>query len=190
MSAEVWSHDPAGELCGSEFASIVKDVSGRVCSRMELDQRTTLEEQDREFIREKCAQMVQSHLHPCDDRRFRTKDRVVCRLAQPPSWVAGTIVETERDGPDAPTGRRRVPYLVKVDPPNGRLICVPRDESDVVRAEACFECTVWRPCANPDPDPNPKPKPKPKPNPNPNPNLHPNQGGGASEGAGARGAGA
>ena len=142
VSAEVWSHDPAGELCGSEFASIVKDVSGRVCSRMELGQRTTLEEQDREFIREKCAQMVQSHLHPCDDRRFRTKDRVVCRLAQPPSWVAGTIVETERDGPDAPTGRRRVPYLVKVDPPNGRLICVPRDESDVVRAEACFECTV------------------------------------------------
>ena len=142
VSAEVWSHDPAGELCGSEFASIVKDVSGRVCSRMELDQRTTLEEQDREFIRERCAQMVQSHLHPCDDRRFRTKDRVVCRLAQPPSWVAGTIVETERDGPDAPTGRRRVPYLVKVDPPNGRLICVPRDESDVVRAEACFACTV------------------------------------------------
>ena len=142
VSAEVWSHDPDDELCGSEFASIVKDVSGRVCSRMELGQRTALEEQDLEFIREKCAQLVQSHLHPCDDRRFRTKDRVVCRLAQPPSWVAGMIVGTEREGPDAPTVQRRIPYLVKVDPPNGRLICVPRDDSDVVRAEACFECTV------------------------------------------------
>ena len=131
---------PDHELCDSEFESIVKDVSGRVCSR--LGQRTALEEQDHEFIRKKCAQMVQSHLHPCDDRRFRKNDRVVCRLAQPPSWVAGTIVGTEREGPDAPTGRRRIPYLVKVDPPNRRLICVPRDDSDVVRAEACFECTV------------------------------------------------
>ena len=104
VSAEVWSHDPDHELCDSEFESIVKDVSGRVCSR--LGQRTALEEQDHEFIREKCAQMVQSHLHPCDDRRFRKNDRVVCRLAQPPSWVAGTIVGTEREGPDAPTGRR------------------------------------------------------------------------------------
>ena len=61
MSAEVWSHDPAGELCGSEFASIVKDVSGRVCSRMELGQRTTLEEQDREFIREARAAIKQGY---------------------------------------------------------------------------------------------------------------------------------
>ena len=42
--------------------------------------------------------------------------------------------------PDGP--ERRIPYLVKFDPPNRRLICVPRDDSDVVRAEACFECTV------------------------------------------------
>ena len=143
VTAEVASHDPDDELCVVEFESIVKNVTGQVGSRMKLGRRTALEEQDREFIREKCAQMVQSRLHPCDDLRFRAQDRVVCRLAQLPSWVAGTIfLETEREGPDAPTGRRRIPYLVKLDPPNRWLIRLPGDDSDVVRAEACFECTV------------------------------------------------
>lgn len=43
----------------------------------------------------------------------------------------------EKD-PKDPTGQARLPYVVKLDPPEGRLIAVHADESDLVRAEVCF----------------------------------------------------
>ena len=140
VKAEVWSQDPKNMLHGSEFANIVKLVAGWVRARMAQSQpqRTVLEEQDHDFIRETCGRMVQNHLHPRADRRFRTGDRVVCRLAGRRAWAAGTILQLDRDDPDDPTGQTQIPYLVRIDPPNSRLICVPRDENGVVRAEACF----------------------------------------------------
>ena len=34
--------------------------------------------------------------------------------------------------------QRSLPYVVKIDPPNSRLVSVPMDDNKVVRAEVCF----------------------------------------------------
>ena len=79
--------------------------------------------------------MVEDELAPYVGLRFGKHDRVVCHLAGRRAWAAGTIIELDRDDQENGT---QIPYLVKIDPPNGRVICVPRDDNHVVRAEFCF----------------------------------------------------
>ena len=71
-------------------------------------------------------------------RRFLKLDRVVCKIGAPRPWAPGTIMSINEDDPEDPTRRSKVPYVVKCDPPVGRLISVPEDVNDLVRPEVCF----------------------------------------------------
>ena len=70
--------------------------------------------------------------------RFKQFERVVCRVGGARSWAAGTIQAINEADPEDPTGRTKLAYVVKIDPPNARLISVPRDVNELVRPEVCF----------------------------------------------------
>ena len=40
--------------------------------------------------------------------------------------------------PDDGSGRRKFAYIVLTDPPTARLVSVPQDSNDLIRAEVCF----------------------------------------------------
>ena len=63
---------------------------------------------------------------------------MVCYLSGRRTWAAGTVIKLDQVDTDDPTGQTKHPYLVKIDPPNVRIICVPLDHSDVIQAEVCF----------------------------------------------------
>mmetsp|Transcript_16560 Transcript_16560/g.51538 ORF Transcript_16560/g.51538 Transcript_16560/m.51538 type:complete len:242 (+) Transcript_16560:477-1202(+) len=73
---------------------------------------------------------------PPPPRRFRRGDRVVCQIGGKVGWAPGTINAVDELNPSDPT--EVLPYVVKVDPPVGRLIIVPFDANAVCRAEICF----------------------------------------------------
>ena len=67
-------------------------------------------------------------LNPTPPRlRFQKTDRVICKVSG--RWAAGTVVSLNEDNN---------PYIVKLDPPIGRLICVPVDDSNVCAVEVCW----------------------------------------------------
>ena len=49
-----------------------------------------------------------------------------------------TRTRTPTPTPTLTRTRTLTRYVVKIDPPNGRLISVPRDSHDIVRPEVCF----------------------------------------------------
>jgi hypothetical protein len=72
-------------------------------------------------------------------KRFEKMDRVLCFIGLPDMpWIPGTIQSLDEEDPSDPTGRKKLPYVVKVDPPINRLISVPRDVNTLVTAERCF----------------------------------------------------
>ncbi|KAK3253206.1 hypothetical protein CYMTET_37531 [Cymbomonas tetramitiformis] len=76
--------------------------------------------------------------------RFARFDRVVCLVGGDRQWASGNIQSLNEVDPSNPTVV--FPYVVKTDPPQGRLISVPSDENDTVRAEVCFgqrEGAMW-----------------------------------------------
>ena len=137
--AEVRTRDPEQLLRTGEHEHIVGCISDRVCARMAYVQHTALDEEDHALIRRTSTQIVRHLLHPPGTgRRFVMHDRVVCHLTGQRAWAAGTIVKLDQDDDDDPTGENPLPYLVKIDPPKSRIVCAPRDDNDVVRAEVCF----------------------------------------------------
>jgi hypothetical protein len=62
----------------------------------------------------------------------------VCKVGGERRWASGTIQAINEDDPGDPTGQAKLPYVVKMDPPKARLISVPKDINDLVRAEVCF----------------------------------------------------
>ena len=138
VASEVWALDPESRLHADDFASIVGCVADRVCARMVHLTKDVVDDDDRAFIRRTSVRMVQIRLHPSPDRRFGTHDRVICHLSGRRAWAAGTIIELNRDDSDDPTGETQLPYLVRVDPPHSRIVCVPMDDNEIVRAEVCF----------------------------------------------------
>ena len=137
VSAEVATRDKDSLLHTDVVAKIIGCITDRVCRRMLYMQQTELDDEDRAFIRCASSRMVRERLTP-DCRRFGKHDRVVCRLAGRRLWAAGTVTELYCELDDRYHGETQVPYLVKIDAPNERVICVPRDEPNVVRAEVCF----------------------------------------------------
>ena len=69
--------------------------------------------------------------------RFAKTDRVLC-LVDEDMWAAGAVASLNEDHPGDPTGKTKLPYVVKLDPPIGRLICVPMDDNDCCAPEVCF----------------------------------------------------
>merc|ERR1711920_93259 len=98
--------------------------------------RPELNEEDHILIQRSVKEMVELRLRY--SYRYKKFDRVVCRIGGDRKWAAGTIMGLDEKDPKDPTGQARLPYVVKLDPPEGRLIAVHADESDLVRAEVCF----------------------------------------------------
>jgi hypothetical protein len=99
-------------------------------------QRAALDDEDRAFIQRSSTRMAKVRLHGA--RRFGKHDRVVCRLAGQRAWASGSIIKLDQPDQDDIMGETPIPYLVKIDPPNARVVCVPMDDNSTVRAEVCF----------------------------------------------------
>ena len=117
-------------------------VTAKVLGVMNRDQRTELDSEDCDFIEKRVRKMVDECHAEYDSRRaakahFHKFDRVVCNVGRERQWAAGTIQSVNEDDPIDPRGPK-LPYVVKIDPPDARLISVPRDEYEVCRAEVCF----------------------------------------------------
>ena len=52
-------------------------------------------------------------------------------------WAAGSVQALNEEDPSDPTGQTVLAYVVKIDPPDSRLVSVPKDTTDYVRAEVC-----------------------------------------------------
>jgi hypothetical protein len=85
-----------------------------------------------------CREPAEALIIPRQPSRFLKGERVVCRMGEY-DWVPGGIALLDEDNPQDPTGRSKFPYIVKLDPPVGRMIAVPSDCNTVCRPEACFE---------------------------------------------------
>ena len=142
VAAQIQTCDPKQLLDGSDFQDVLDHVTAKVLGVMNKDQRTKLDCEDSDFIMRRVRKMVDECHAEYDSRRaakahFLKFDRVVCNVGRERQWAAGTIQSVNEDDPIDPDGPK-LPYVVKIDPPDARLISVPRDEYEVCRAEVCF----------------------------------------------------
>ena len=152
--------DPKHNLGLGHFNDILSAVLAQVYEHMGSEQRSELNEGDLALIQKLVRRQATEHLASVSlpKLRFEISDRVVCLIGGDRPWAAGKVQACNEPDPSDPTGQVRFPYVVKIDPPNGRLVSVPRDSHDVVRPEVCFGLTLT-PTANPNPDTDPNPKP-------------------------------
>jgi len=73
-------------------------------------------------------------------RRFQRSDRVVCSLGGGFGWLPGAVQSINEPNPHDP--RDLFPYVVKLNPPLGKLISVPEDKKNFCRSEICFDGDV------------------------------------------------
>jgi hypothetical protein len=132
--------DPKQNLGLVHFNEILSDVLEKVYERMGCEQRSGLDEGDLGLIQKLVRRQAREHLASValPKLRFEISDRVVCCIGGDRPWAAGKVQALNEPDPSDPSGRVRLPYVVKIDPPNGRLVSVPRDSHDVVRPEVCF----------------------------------------------------
>ena len=76
--------------------------------------------------------------HVRDEHRFRATDHVVCNIGGEHRWASGVVLAVNVDDADDPTGGAKLPYIVRLNPPNARNITVMEDDADSIRAEVCF----------------------------------------------------
>jgi len=67
--------------------------------------------------------------------RFNKNQRVVCKL-HGNQWASGVVAALKEPHPETPWVK--LPYVVKLDPPENRLICAPADNNATIRPEICF----------------------------------------------------
>ena len=75
---------------------------------------------------------------PAAPLRFAKLDRVVCNIGGSRGWAAGSVQALNEEDPSDPSGETLLAYVVKVDPPDSRLVSVPKDTNQYARAEVCF----------------------------------------------------
>uniref|UniRef100_A0A7S0L8U5 Uncharacterized protein n=1 Tax=Coccolithus braarudii TaxID=221442 RepID=A0A7S0L8U5_9EUKA len=142
VAAEIQYADPSQKLSPAAFQDMLDGVARRVLDCMSDEGRTELNEEDRGFILRRVRKMVSdeiaSQLRGRPSLRFVRFDRVLCNIGGKRKWAPGTVQSLNEEDPSDPTGQNVLPYVVKIDPPNGRLISVPCDEESHVRAEVCF----------------------------------------------------
>lgn len=138
IQMELCTCDPEFRLDPDNVREINCDVLDQVFSVMKDENRTELDTADLAHIRKTVRKMVRDALALPTLLRFKQLDRVVCNIGGDRGWAAGAVQALNEDDPSDPTGQRSLPYVVKIDPPNSRLVSVPKDENEVVRAEVCF----------------------------------------------------
>lgn len=154
--------DPRQSLHASDFQDVLDEVSRKVLKAMDREERTELDDEDRNFISRRVRKMVRGFLDQYEAERtkptrFKRGERIVCRLGGERPWASGSVAGINVDRPEDPSGPK-LPYVVKIDPPQPRLISVPHDINDLCRAEVCFGqragalwftlfCMPSKPCA-------------------------------------------
>lgn len=109
----------------------------RVFGLMSEEGRSDLNDEDRAFIKKRVRSLALRYL-PQPERRFAKLDRVVCNIGGSRPWAPGSVQALNEEDPSDPTGQARLAYIVKIDPPDSRLVSVPKDTNDYCRAEICF----------------------------------------------------
>ena len=123
----------------ADITEDVLDIVGAVADSMMGSGRKVMDERDFALIRQRVGRMVRKYqAAPQVVRRFALLDRVVCNVGGTRGWAAGSVQSLDEDDPSDVTGQTVLPYVVKMDPPNSRLISVPKDNNGVIRAEVCF----------------------------------------------------
>jgi len=132
--------DPDQQISNEVYADIIAEIVDTVFSVMEEEGRTELNDRDLGFIKERARRLTRESLPKVSRpaRRFGKLDRVVCYIGGDRQWAPGRIQSLDEDDPQDPTGQTILPYVVKLDPPVGRMISVPKDSNEVCRAEVCF----------------------------------------------------
>jgi hypothetical protein len=126
-------------LRNKDYEAILVAVADEVFhNRLLAEMRPELTESDYTYIESKVEPMVQECLAKPYKTRFERFERVVCKIGGQYGWGPGTIQALDEADPQDPSGQRRLPYVVKLDPPIGRLISVPYDETSICRPEVCF----------------------------------------------------
>lgn len=139
VETSIQAHDYDQVLRNKEYDRILEEVSDKVVERLLDDNaRPELNDGDHSFIRSVVGKKVQDSLDEPVRARFEKFERVVCKIGGEVGWAPGTIQALMEDDPQDETGQRKLPYVVKLDPPVGRLISVPYDEQSICRAEVCF----------------------------------------------------
>mmetsp|Transcript_26252 Transcript_26252/g.56664 ORF Transcript_26252/g.56664 Transcript_26252/m.56664 type:complete len:349 (-) Transcript_26252:418-1464(-) len=137
VNRELQRCDPTNLVSERDVKDIQIEVLDRVFAMMSKERRLQLVDEDRTFIKERVRVMVRGCL-PATERRFAKLDRVVCNVGGSRPWSAGSVQALNEEDPSDATGQTILPYVVKIDPPDSRLVSVPKDNNDYVRAEVCF----------------------------------------------------
>lgn len=140
VGAAIQACDPEQKLHSDDFQDALCTVSHRVFTVMCEQGRAQFVDEDRAYIRATIRKMVSTFLSPAaPTRRFLRFEHVLVNVGGRRQWAAGVIQALNEDDPADESGRApKLPYVVKSDPPDGRLVSVPEDANTHVRAEVCF----------------------------------------------------
>ena len=137
VAAQIEALDPMGRLRGGNFKEALERCAYKVYGVMEEEGRAEIDDEDRGFMRKCILHLLQTTAPPRPLLRFDKFERVICNVGIPGrTWAPGTIQALNEDDPEEPDAV--LPYVVKIDPPEGRLISVPKDANTHCRAEVCF----------------------------------------------------
>ena len=137
VNEELMRSDPDDLVPAGSVKDMQLEVLEKVFGVMSKKKRSELVEEDREFIRKRVGSLVWDCLH-APVLRFAKLDRLVCNIGGSRGWAPGSVQAINEDDPSDPTGQNRVPYVVKIDPPDSRLVMVPVDSNEYARPEVCF----------------------------------------------------
>ena len=130
IAAELAACDPAGRLCGPKRSAVKLELLQNFFETLASNNQLTLTAADRGRIRGAVSASLPA--------RFVRRDRVVCNVGGARPWEAGVVHAVDEPDPDDGSGRRKFAYIVLTDPPTARLVSVPQDSNDLIRAEVCF----------------------------------------------------
>mmetsp|Transcript_23089 Transcript_23089/g.75065 ORF Transcript_23089/g.75065 Transcript_23089/m.75065 type:complete len:339 (-) Transcript_23089:346-1362(-) len=142
VELRIQEYDVLQRLTQQDYNELMDEVVAGTVGRMTDERRTELHAGDLELIQQRVGVGVDACIARYEQAqqplRFVRGDRVVCNIGGDCPWASGSIQATHEEDPADPTGQTVLPYVVKIDPPEGRLISVPTDEVYVCRAEVCF----------------------------------------------------
>jgi hypothetical protein len=135
VAAAIQEYDTNQLLPYREYNRIRKEIADDVVNRSleEAEDTSTghdrpapreleLNDDDRAFVTTAVAQRVQESLDaPAKPPRFAKFERVVCNIGGEYGWAPGAIQALMEEDPEDATGPK-LPYVVKIDPPVGRMI--------------------------------------------------------------------
>ena len=138
INEELLESDEDVKLTAADVKDIQASVMQGVFGAMSTEGRYTLIDADRAYIKSRVRAMCEYILQPPPERRFAKLERVMCNIGRPRGWAPGSVQAINEDDPSDVTGQTRLAYVVKIDPPDSRLVSVPQDNNACVRAEVCF----------------------------------------------------